>query len=142
MPALGPNLNVALYVDSVNGTRPAAAAARPVGCTQTNIYKRGEQFVVRSQGFDLTSGDVLSSANVDTAIAQIPGGRAVTLNWGSHGGATGKVWYWTGAWSIPTDYPLGDTKVHVVFKTDDGQDRRLRLQDHDHSLTEGERTPR
>ena len=41
-------LDVSLYVDSVNGTRPAAAAPRPIGCTQTNVFKRGEQFVLRT----------------------------------------------------------------------------------------------
>jgi len=114
-------MNVSLYVDSVNGTRPAGAAPRPVGCTQTNVYKRGEQFVLRSWGADLTSGAILSADNVDTAIATIPGQPNLTLNWGAHGTAGSQVWYWTGAWNIPTDYPLGDANVHVVFKTDDGK---------------------
>jgi hypothetical protein len=114
-------MNVSLYVDSVNGTRPAAAAPRPVGCTQTNVYKRGEQFVLRSWGADLVSGDVLSTDNVDTAMATIPGAPNLTLNWGAHGVTGSQVWYWTGAWNIPTDYPLGDANVHVVFKTMDGK---------------------
>lgn len=114
-------MNVSLYVDSVNGTRPTGAAPRPVGCTQTNVYKRGEQFVLRSWGADLTSGDILSTDNVDSAVATIPGAPNLTLNWGAHGVAGTQVWYWTGAWNIPTDYPLGDMSVHVVFKTDDGK---------------------
>jgi hypothetical protein len=114
-------MNVSLYVDSVNGTRPAAAAPRPVGCTQTNVYKRGEQFVLRAWGADLTTGDVLSTDNIDTAIALIPSAPNLTMNWGAHGAAGSQVWYWTGAWQIPTDYPLGDTNVHVVYKTDDGK---------------------
>ena len=39
-------LNVFLYVDTVNGTRPVGAKPRPIGCTQTNVFQRGEQ------GFD------------------------------------------------------------------------------------------
>lgn len=115
------SLDVTLYVDSVNGTRPAAAAPRPIGCTQTNVYKRGEQFVVRAWGSDLTSGDVLGSDNIDTATATVPGAPPITLNWGAHGVVATHVWYWTGAWNIPSDYPLGDTTVHVVFKTDSGK---------------------
>jgi hypothetical protein len=116
-----PTMNVGLYVDSVNGTRPAGAAPRPVGCTQTNVYKRGEQFVLRSWGSDLTTGDILSTDNVDTAVATIPGQPNLTLNWGPHGVAGSQVYYWTGAWNIPADYPLGDLSVHVVFKTLDGK---------------------
>ena len=114
------SFDVSLYVDTVNGTRPAAAAPRPIGCTQTNTFKRGEQLVVRSWGADLGSGDVLSSENVDSAAATIQGQPNVTLNWGAHGGAS-KVFYWTGAWNIPSDYPLGQTSIHVVFKTDAGK---------------------
>ena len=59
--------NFGLYVDSVNGTRPAGAAPRPIGCTQTNVFKRGEQFVLRAWGFDLATGAVLSMDNVTDA---------------------------------------------------------------------------
>jgi hypothetical protein len=111
---------VSLYVDTVNGTRPAGAAPRPIGCTQTNTFKRGEQLVVRVWGAKLSTGDILSSENVSSAVAQVQGQPDVTLNWGAHGG-TAKVYYWTGAWNIPSDYPLGQINVHVVYKTDDGK---------------------
>jgi hypothetical protein len=113
--------DVSLYVDSVNGTRPAAAAPRPIGCTQTNVYKRGEQFVLRSWGIDMANGDVLSTENIDTATAAIPGQPTLTLNWGAHGATTNRVWFWTNAWNIPSDYPLGEATIHVVFKTDAGK---------------------
>jgi hypothetical protein len=112
--------DVSLYVDTVNGTRPPSAAPRPIGCTQTNTFKRGEQLVVRAWGAKLASGDILSSENVTSAVAQIQGQADLTLNWGAHGGAT-KVYYWTGAWNIPSDYPLGQANIHVVYKTDDNK---------------------
>jgi hypothetical protein len=112
--------DVSLYVDTVNGTRPAGAAPRPIGCTQTNVFKRGEQLVVRAWGADLTTGDILSSENVASATASITGQPDVTLNWGAHGGAS-KVYYWTAPWSIPTSYPLGQLNIHVVYKTDSGK---------------------
>ena len=113
-------VDVSLYVDTVNGTRPPAAAPRPIGCTQTNTFKRGEQLVVRAWGADMTTGDVLSSDNVATATASITGQPDLTLTWGAHGG-TSKVYYWTAPWNIPSDYPLGQISIHVVYKTEAGK---------------------
>lgn len=109
--------NLSLYVDSVNGTSPAAAPKRQAGCSQTNVYKRGEQVVFRSWGMDLKSGDVLTLDNVKDAHAVIAGQPNLTLNYGAHG----VVSFWSAPWQLPTDYPLGDTTVHVVFTTLDGQ---------------------
>jgi hypothetical protein len=114
-------VDVALYVDSVNGTRPAGAAPRPIGCTQTNVYKRGEQFVLRAWGFDLATGAVLSMDNVTDAHFSAAGLSNVTLNWGSHGATGNKVWFWTNFWNIPKDYPLGDVTVRVSFTTTAGK---------------------
>ena len=110
-------VNIALYVDSVNGTRPAGAAPRLIGCTQTNVFKRGEQFVLRVWGFDLTTGAVLSMDNVTDAHFSVAGVPDTKLNWGSHGATGNKVWFWANAWQIPKDYPLGDTTVRVTFTT-------------------------
>jgi hypothetical protein len=116
-PAGPPAAAFGIYVDSVNGTRPAGAAPRPIGCTQTNVFKRGEQFVLRAWGYDLKTGDVLSMDNVTEAHFTIAGVPNITLNWGSHGATGNKVWFWTNFWNIPKDYPLGDTIVHVSFTT-------------------------
>lgn len=108
-----------LYADSVNGTRPAAAAPRPIGCTQTNVFKRGEQFVLRTWGFDLKTKTVLSLDNVTEAHYTVPGQPNVTLNWGSHG--TAKVFFWTNAWNIPAAFPLGDITVKVSYTLTTGK---------------------
>jgi hypothetical protein len=112
-------LDALVYADSVNGTRPAGAAPRPVGCTQTNVFKRGEQFVLRTWGFDLANGAVLSIDNVTEAHFTVPGQPNVTLNWGSHGGA--KVFFWTNAWNIPASYPLGNTTVQISYTLTTGK---------------------
>lgn len=119
--AAGTKLNFGFYVDSVNGTRPAGAAPRPIGCTQTNVFKRGEQFVLRTWGFDLATGAVLSMDNVTDAHFALPGVANIPLNWGSHGATGNKVWFWTNFWNIPKDYPLGDTNVVVTFTTTTGK---------------------
>lgn len=118
---VGGKLDVGLYVDSVNGTRPAGTTPRPVGCTQTNVFKRGEQFVLRAWGSEMATGSVLSTENVDTATFTVPGVAPVTLNWGAHGPTTGRIWFWSNAWNIPTTFPLGDTTIRVTFTLDSGK---------------------
>ena len=110
------SFDLALFGDTVNGTHPLGAPARPVGCTQTNVYKRGEQVVVRAFGYQLSDGAYLSIDNVTDAHFSIPGQPDIALNWGQHGPTGQKVWYWTAAWNIPVDYPLGDINVHISFK--------------------------
>ncbi|HEY6029598.1 MAG TPA: hypothetical protein VIU44_03490 [Gaiellaceae bacterium] len=115
-------LPVALYADSVNGTAPAGGPTRTIGCTQTNVYKRGERFVLRTWGSETSTGEILSSANVDTATFTVPGVSApINLAWGSHGATGAKVWFWTNFWIVPADYPLGSAVVKVNFKTDSGK---------------------
>jgi hypothetical protein len=92
-----------------------------VGCTQTNVFKRGEQFVLRSWGSELATGDVLSNENVDEATFTVPGVAPVVLNWGAHGAAPNRVWFWTNFWNIPTTFPLGDTTIRVTFKLTSGK---------------------
>ena len=117
----GKALDASLYVDTVNGTRPVGAAARPVGCSQTNVYKRGEQVVVRSWGTDLSSTDVLSTDNVDSAHFSIAGQPDVTLNYGAHGTVGSQVFFWSNAWIVPAAYPLGETTIHVVYNLSSGK---------------------
>ena len=114
-------LALSLYVDTVNGTRPSGAAPRAVGCTQTNVYRRGEQVVVRSWGSDLATNALLSSDNVNEAHFSIAGQPNVTLNWGAHGTAPNQVFFWSNAWIIPASFPLGETTIHVVFTLENGK---------------------
>jgi hypothetical protein len=109
----GQPMKLALYVDSVNGTAPAGTQARPIGCTQTNVYKRGERVVVRSWGTDLSDNSVLSNDNVDHATISIPGQPDEAMAWSAHG----TVYFWSNFWIIPANYPLGQTTIHVSYTT-------------------------
>jgi hypothetical protein len=110
--------DLGLYVDTVAGTSPVGVAKRPVGCSQTNVFKRGEQVVTRVWGFDLASGDALTNDNVDTATATIAGvATPLTLGFGNHG----TVQFWSTPWIVPATFPLGDVTIHVAFKTDAGK---------------------
>jgi hypothetical protein len=114
-------VELALYADTVNGTHPLGAAPRAAGCSQTNVFKRGEQVVFRIWGNDLATGDVLSSDNVKDAHVSIPGQPDLTLNWGAHGATGSKVNFWSNAWNLPSDYPLGQVTAHIVFTTESGE---------------------
>jgi hypothetical protein len=116
----GSVLAASLYVDTVAGTGPVGVAKRPVGCSQANVFKRGEQVVVRSWGTDLATTDVLSSDNVNTAHVSIAGVPDVTLNWGAHGTVGSQVYFWSAPWIIPATYPLGETTLHLVFTLEGG----------------------
>jgi hypothetical protein len=117
----GGTLNAALYVDSVNGTAPAGTQARPIGCTQTNVYKRGERVVFRVWGTDLATSELLSNENVSEAHVAIAGQPNVVLGWGAHGQAGLQVYFWAKDWIIPKDFPLGATEALVTVTTDSGK---------------------
>ncbi len=119
--AAASDVTVSLYVDTVNGTQPVGAPKRTVGCSQTNVYKRGEQVVIRAWGFDLSTGATLSTDNVDTATYSIPGQATAPVTYGAHGAVGNKVFFWSAPWIVPPTFPLGDTTILVVFKTDSGK---------------------
>ncbi len=121
VPASSSTVDLGIYVDSVNGTGPKGTAPRPLGCTQTNVYKRGEQFVLRSWGNDLSTGALLTNDNVTEAHYAVPGQPNVTLNWGAHGTVGSKVFFWSGPWAIPADYPLGDVTITVSYTLTSGK---------------------
>lgn len=111
------NLDVALYGDAVAGH------SRPVACSQTNVFKQGEMIIPRAFGYQLSDGAVLSMENVATATFSVPNPAdaanpiVTAMNFGSHGATGQKVEYWTGFWTIPADYPIGNYSVHIAFKT-------------------------
>lgn len=112
-------LDVFLYADTVNGGRTVGGVRpRPVGCTQTTTFKRGEQLVFRIWGTEASTGAILSTENVKYAYVKIPGQPFASLNWGPHGPATARVWFWTAAFFVPADFPLGTTTFRIVFKTE------------------------
>jgi hypothetical protein len=119
------NLDVVLYGDAVAGH------SRPVACSQTNVFKIGEMVIPRAFGYQLSDGAVLSSDNVATATFSVPNPAdaahpiVTTMSWGSHGPTGQKVEYWTGAWTIPADYAIGDINVHMTFKTIGGKTGEL-----------------
>jgi hypothetical protein len=74
--------------------------------------------VFRIWGTEAPTGSILSTENVKYAYVKIPGQPNLKLNWGAHGATSNRVWFWTAAWIIPKNYPLGTAATQIVFKTE------------------------
>jgi hypothetical protein len=108
----GPH-KVFMYVDTIvgAGSSPAPAA----GCAMTNLFQPGQVVVFRMDGVNVAAGGVnLTPSTVAFAYVQVPGIKAIPLEYGNHGTAS----YWTAAWTIAANYPLGivDFTVHLTTK--------------------------
>lgn len=105
------NHKVFMYVDTIvgAGSNPAPAA----GCAMTNLFQPGQVVVFRMDGVNVAAGGVdLTSANVVNAYVKVPGLKGIPMVYGNHGSYA----YWTAAWTIAANYPLGivNFTVHVT----------------------------
>ena len=110
---------VPVYADTVSSSRGDVKLARV--CTQTNLFPRRARVVFRSWATDSATGKALTALEIRYAYVKIPGQPNIKLNWGSHGAVGNKVWFWTAAFDIPADYPLGVMAYRIVFKTETGK---------------------
>jgi hypothetical protein len=118
-PYPGRAVEIGVYADTVSSSRGDVKLARV--CTQTNSFPRKARVVFRSWAVDTKSGKALGADEIRYAYVKIPGQPNLALNWGSHGAVGNKVNFWSAAWAIPADYPLGVVPFKIVFKTEDGR---------------------
>ena len=85
----------------------------------SNRFSRGSKVVFRVFAGDVTTGRVLTGADVKYLYVQIPGQPNLKLTYGGPFKATDPVARlpWTGTWTIPADYPLGTVVFKVLLKT-------------------------
>jgi hypothetical protein len=125
-PVQGAKLSVVMYVDTVQGS--AGNPAPTVGCSQTNLFRLGQQVVFRMWGVNVKrSGVALTPNNVKLAEVIIPGLSApIPLAYGAHGKAPNPVVsFWAAPWKIDATYPLGVVNFVVVVTTK--PDKKLHL---------------
>ena len=113
----GTHLAVMLYVDTVQNLHPKYGVLPTVGCSRTNFFKRGNGVVFRVWGIESSTGLILAPTNVKYAYVKIPGQPNLKLTFGKHGAKPDSPWFWTAAWDVAPDYPLGVVAFQVVFKT-------------------------
>jgi hypothetical protein len=118
-PAPPKKTDVAVYADTVSSSQGAVKQARV--CTQTNYFPRRSRVVFRAWAIDGKTGKALAQLDMKYAYIAIPGQPNLKLNWGPHGAVGNKVNFWSAAWAIPADYPLGVVPFRVVFKTADNK---------------------
>jgi hypothetical protein len=117
-PVQGGKLAVVMYVDTVQGG--AGTPAPVVGCSQTNLFRQGQQVVFRMWGVNVKlSGVALTNKNVKSAVVIIPGLSApLALAYGAHGKAPNPVVsFWAVGWKTDATYPLGVVNFAVVVTT-------------------------
>jgi hypothetical protein len=118
-PYPGNRVDVAVYADTVSSSRGEVKLARV--CTQTNNFPRKARVVFRAWAVDTKTGKPIGAADVQYAYVKIPGQPNLRLSFGPHGAVGNKVLFWSAAWAVPTEYPLGVVAFRVVFKTVDGR---------------------
>lgn len=116
--APSPKVPVPVYADTVSSSRGDVKLSRV--CTQTNLFPRKARVVFRAWAMDSTTGKPLTPLDIRYAYVKIPGQPNLALNWGAHGTAPNRVSFWSAAWAIPADYPLGVVPFRIVFKTENG----------------------
>jgi hypothetical protein len=114
-PYPGKTLAVMLYADTVTSARTAPRPSKV--CSQTNFFPQGTRVVFRVWGIETRTGKILTPANVKYAYIKIAGQPNLKLTFGAHGTAPNQVWFWSAAWAIPTNYPLGVVAYRIVVKT-------------------------
>ncbi len=89
-------------------------------CAATSTFKRGMHVVWLMEAYDSGTGKELQAADLKEAIVKLPHGENVNFRYGRHGSTDDAPWFWSAAWDIPPDYPLGvlDFEVAVTSSTD------------------------
>jgi hypothetical protein len=112
-------VDVAMYADTVSSSRGDVKQSRV--CTQTNYFPRRSRVVFRMWAVDTSTGEALTTLDVKYVYVRIPGQPNIPMNFGPHGSGANRVNFWSAAWPIPADYPLGVVPFRIVVKTADNK---------------------
>ncbi|MBI2935597.1 MAG: hypothetical protein HYY31_02125 [Chloroflexi bacterium] len=124
LPTYYETLQLYIYADTVTAgpqeskyNYDATGIASPY-CVATSAYKRGMHIVWRYEIIDSTTGKRLTTNEVQKASVRLATGEEITGRWGRHGSTPDAPWFWTSAWDVPLDYPLGvlDWSIQVTAK--------------------------
>jgi len=94
-------------------------------CVLTSVFKRGMHAVWRFEVIDIGSGTRLTDKEIETAVLRLPSGEEIKGRFGRHGSTADSPWFWTAAWNIPLDYPLGLLDWQILVTTKDGKKGRV-----------------
>ncbi len=89
-------------------------------CVQQNVFQRGMHVVFRMDAQDTVTGEALGDAEVSEAVARLATGEELPFSYGKHGEGDDAPFFWTTAWDVPEDYPLGTVDYEITVTTVDG----------------------
>jgi hypothetical protein len=89
-------------------------------CVLSSTFKRGMHIVWLMEAFDASTGKELQPDDVKEAVLKLPHGETTSFRYGRHGSTADAPWFWSAAWDVPPDYPLGvlDYEVSVTSSAD------------------------
>ncbi|MBI3973797.1 MAG: hypothetical protein HY332_21175 [Chloroflexi bacterium] len=87
-----------------------------LSCVRSSLFKRGMHVTFRMEAVDTSTGKILQAPDVEKAAVLLPSGEVLNMRFGRHGATEDAPWFWTTAWDIPMNYPLGvlDYTIEVV----------------------------
>ncbi len=98
----------------------AAGIPNP-SCVASSVFRRGMHLVWRYEAVETASGKRLTDAEVERAAVRLPNGEELTGRFSRHGAGADAPWFWTSAWDVPLDYPMGVLDWEIVVTTKDGK---------------------
>jgi len=112
-----------MYVDTVTAGKGESKfnVDATLLCAQTSTFQRGMHIVWRMKVVDTATGKVLKGSDVKEATLKVPGADPATFRYGGHGGTTIDYYFFTAAWDVPPNYPLGAIDFEIAVTTVDGK---------------------
>lgn len=92
-----------------------------LGCAKSGVFSRGMHIVWRMEVVDTSTGKILQGEDIDNAVVKLPHGEEVKMRFGRHGSTAESPWFWTAAWDVPMDYPLGALNYSVTVAAKGGK---------------------
>jgi len=123
VPPASKTVPIGFYVDTVtSGFGESKFNIDPnLSCVRSGVFKRGMHIVWRMQTTDTSSGKILQTVDMEKAVVKLPGGEERRFGFGRHGPTAESPWFWTAAWDVPMDYPLGTIDYSIEVTTKDGK---------------------
>ena len=120
------------YVIVSDVIRGSQGAPQGPGCTETNVFKKGEQLVWRAVVYDAKTGALINTPKdvADRGLkmnAKLEGNDPIAMNHGQHPGANSNpkpediIYYWAGPWIIPPNVATGKFKYAITVEGKDGK---------------------
>ncbi len=88
-------------------------------CVISSVFRRGMHIVWRFEVVDISTGKRLTDKEMDKAVLRLPHGEERTGRFGRH--LSDENWWWSAAWDVPMDYPLGVLDWDLTVTTKDGK---------------------